>query len=542
MIRGGIAVLLLAAGPFCAHGASVRVIAYDEEGRLLDTPGLLRYISPASPSPEKKAAGLYLMSLDSAPPPGDAAGAARAQKDPRAAPAQGRPWWVHSSTTPQWSWTGAERVRASLPWPVPGDGFSTVDLDGDGSGYGDGGIVFLNEDAAKTAWRRLREAVGFHTDSSTPAYRPSPEFQRLEDRAKEALAAAHRPDDPRMRARLFDKALGEISAAWQKLLFEHGAQAASDPASGGGLRWGLTLDETAADRLPELDLIAARAAASGADWVRLVFRLNPEDFYYERASSFAVYDRIVHAFSSRGVRVMGSVLDSALWPKSLTPEAYVERTRSLVSHYSSTSTGRESPVRSWEVASEPNGDWLGGWRNPLPPETILVALSSAAAEVKRLDPSLETVATLYWWEGTAEDDRHPLFAWLAWSLPQGFGKDIDIVGLSVYPNDNPLGMALDPVWRRLSELFPDKKLMLGGFGFMEKDTLHGYWWLEPGSVWEARKDIMALYTGAACALPGSLGGGFWWQALDQMLSDKKKPQALLQVYGSTIKRLKTPAR
>ncbi|MEK7657561.1 MAG: hypothetical protein AAB412_07365 [Elusimicrobiota bacterium] len=522
MRRSAFAALLLAAWPLQARGESVRVIAYDEGGKLLETQALLKHISPAGAEGAGESAGLYLAGLS---------GAA----------AQGRPWWVRSSTAPQWSWSGAERVRASLPWPVPQDGFSTVRLDGDGSGYADGGIVFLNEDAAKTAWRQFRESLDYRVKSSTPAYRPSPEFRRLEDRAKEAMTQAHRPEDPRLRARLFDQALGDISAAWQKLLFEHGAQAAADPARGAGLRWGLTLDETAADRLAELDFIAERAAASGADSVRLVFRLNPEDFYYERGSSFAVYDRIVRAFSVRGLRVMGSVLDSALWPRSLTPQDYVDRTRNLVSHYSSTSSERAVQIRSWEVASEPNGNWLGGWRNPLPDETILVSVSSAAAEVKRIDPSLETVATLYWWEGTAQDDRHPLFAWLAWSLPRGFGTDIDILGLSIYPNDNPMGIALDPAWRRLSELFPDKKLMLGGFGFMEKDSLHGYWWLEPDSVWEARKDILVLYTGAACALPRSVGGGFWWQALDQMLAEGKKPQALLRLYGSTLKRLKTPA-
>ena len=502
--------------PAQVFAGTVRVAAYDEKGRLLDTPAFLRHIAPAESAKSgvpPKSSGLFLT-------------------DPEGRPAPGRPWWVADSTAPQWRWSGPDRVKVSLPWPVAGDGFSTLELDGDGSGYVDGQTVQLNEDAAKAAWRGFREAFEARSRSFVPRYAPSPAFTKAESKAKAAMTDAQAAPDARKRARLFDKALASIAAAWQAMLFEHGRQAARDPKASASLRLGLTLDETLVDRLSEHAWIIDKLSNSGATWVRLIFRANPDDFLFSQLSSFSLYDAFVKDLVARGIKIVGSVLDSALWPHGLTPQAYVERTRNLASHY-------KDSIRSWEVASEPNGSWLGGYKNPLPDETVLAAVDAAAAEVKRIDPTLETVATLYWWEGTAKDDRHPLFAWLDWSLPKGFGRNVDVVGLSVYPDENPMGLAFDPAFLKLKGRFPDKKLMLGGFGFVEKEELKGYWWLEPGAVGEPRKDIVILYTGASCALPQGVGGGFFFPTLQQMLAPGKKTTPLYGIYRAAIRRIRS---
>lgn len=507
--------LLALLWPAQALAGTVRVSAYDEKGRLLDTTAFLRHIAPAESSKSgvgPESSGLFLTDLEGKPAPG-------------------RPWWVAESTSPQWRWSGPERVKVSLPWPVPGDGFSTLELDGDGSGYIDGQTIPFNEDAAKAAWRGFRKAFEARSRSFSPRYAPGAAFAKAESKAKEAMADAQGASDPRKRARLFDSALCAVAYAWQTMLFEHGRQAAKDPKASASLRLGLTLDETLVDRLSEHAWIIDKLSGSGAGWVRLVFRSNGNDFLFSEPSSFALYDAFVKDAGARGIKIMGSVLDSALWPPGLTPRAYAERTRNLASHY-------KDSIRSWEVASEPNGSWLGGYKHPLPDETVLAAVDAAAAEIKRLDPALETVATLYWWEGTAKDDRHPLFAWLDWSAPKGFGRGIDLVGLDVYPDENPMGLAFDPVFLKLQARFPGRKLMLGAFGFVEKEELAGYWWLEPGAVDEARKDIVILYTGASCALPQGVGGGFFFPTLEQMLAPGRKAMPLYAVYRDAIRRIR----
>lgn len=228
---------------------------------------------------------------------------------------------------------------------------------------------------------------------------------------------------------------------------------------------------------------------------------------------------------------MGSALDSLLWPRAVTPALYQERVRNLVLRF-------KDRIRSWEVASEPNGSWLGGGQ-PLPPGEILEIVRVGAAEAKRIDASLETVATLHWWEGTAPDPRLAALPWLKDAMAKGFGDYVDLVGLSVYPDRHPMGLAFDPVFRRLKRLLPRQRILLGGWSFEDDpERPRGYWWLEPGNVNEARKDLMVLYTGAAAALPSGVGGGFFWPTLSQMMPPEKANTALLRLYQRTTKRMR----
>ncbi|HBL17461.1 MAG: hypothetical protein A2X36_12730 [Elusimicrobia bacterium GWA2_69_24] len=514
---------LLAAGLFFLSAAtcdagSVRVIAFDDDGRLLDTAGLLRYISPAAFSragigPDKS--GLFVSDLD-----GRAAG--------------GRPWWVARSTMPVWAWADAERVRFSLPWPVQKDGFSTALLDARGEGYADDQELLLNEEIAVAAYRRLQESLKERIAEWTPAYAPTKPTTALLERVKKLLADAHAANVRRDRARLFDEALTQIAFAGEQILFEHGHQTVRDPKRGPQLRWGLTLDETVVDNAKEFDWLAKTAAGAGVNWVRLVFRLNGEDFTFAKEKSFSHYDALVAALQRNKIKVMGSILDSMLWPKGVNADLYRERTNNLVFHF-------KDRIPSWEVASEPNGDWHGGTLTPVDEETKLLCIQRAVIEVKRIDPALETVATLHWWEGTASDDRHGLFQWLRWSMPRGFGKGLDVVALSVYPHRHPVGLAFDPAFRELRTLFPGARLMLGGWSFVEEDKLEGYWWLKPGNVGESRKDLLVFFTGAAAAVPDSLGGGFFWPTFPQMLNiEKRKTTALFKIYEKTVERLRAP--
>jgi len=214
----------------------------------------------------------------------------------------------------------------------------------------------------------------------------------------------------------------------------------------------------------------------------------------------------------------------------MTPQVYAQRTKNLVLHY-------QEQIRSWEVGSELNGDWLGGVSAPLTCDQVFHIYSAGAAKIKELDPSLETVATLYWWDGTAPDAGHSLFGWLQRYSRQGFSRNLDVLSLSLQPDDNPVGLAFETIFERVQEVLPDKKLMLGSLGYVDKDKLQGYWWFRPDDVPAAREDLLSFATTASCAMPRSLCGGFWWQTLEQMIPGKGRTTTLYDTYAKTLQRI-----
>ncbi|MBI3297628.1 MAG: hypothetical protein HYZ75_05660 [Elusimicrobia bacterium] len=492
-----------------ARAAVVHIEAYDADGRLMDQAALRRLLDPRGASPT---AGLRLSA------PGGAA-------------LEGRPWWVAGSSSPAWRWESGERMIATLPWPLPRDGYSTVTLDAGGEGYEDGRTLLINEEAARWAYTAMMESLKERGLAWKPPYASSTKAKRLVADAKAAVADATGTAERRKRAARFDEALAAVSLAWQQVLFEHGRQTVADAKRVPALRWGLSLDETVASRVTAFEPLARQLADAGADWVRVVFAVPPKDFVFSRPDSFTLYDELLKALAARKLSVMGSVLDSQLWPAELTPELYAERTRNLVTRY-------KDAVRVWEVASEPNGTWLGG-RRPLADETILLCIQKAVIEVKRVDAGLETAATLHWWDGTAPDDRHGLHDWLAWAKERGFGAGLDSVGLSVYPHRHPLGLALEPAFQSLRRHFPGKTFYLGGWGFGDGTEPPPYWWLGPTDSDAARKDLILLFNGAAPALlPESLGGGFYWGTLEHMLPAGRQPTTLYKLYRRSLKDLR----
>jgi hypothetical protein len=505
------ACLLAAQTP--APGGTVEVVAYDAQGKRLDLEGLLRFIGRA----------------DGQSPP-DPAKAAILAASPDRVPAPVKPRLRQEGSKILLSWEKLPRACFNLPWPVAEDGFSSVSIDGEGSGFSDGDVLHLNEQIAATQYRLLRDSLRKHLSDMQPLYKQDAKSRKKAEEAKNLMAAAHAEKDPAARARAFDKALRATSLAWQKVLIDHGAQIARGEKARDALRFGLTLDEGILGRLDHFRWIVAAIERSGTNWVRLVFRSNPEDFTYSNLRSFNDYDEIVAELRSRGLRVMGSVLDTAQWPRALTPQAYSERAKNLVLHY-------KDQIRSWEVGSEINGDWLGGRQDPLSLDQVYRIYSAAADKVKELDPALETVATLYWWEGTAPDEEHSTLGWLRRRSKEGFGRNLDVLGISLQPDDNPVGMALEPLFERVHQELPDKKLMISSLGYVEGDALKGYYWFDPQDPWSARSDLLTLLTPASCAMPNSLCGGFWWQTLEQMLPGNRKTTSLFKDHAKTLEQL-----
>jgi hypothetical protein len=492
-------------------GGSVKLIAYDAKGKTMDLPRLLAYIGRAD---RKEGAEGDPGFVVTAP---DGLGWAK-------------PTLRQTGSIITLSWPDLSRAVIGLPWPVEDDGFSTVTVDREGRGFSDGDVLYLNEEIALSEYRLFKESWVKHTKDMDPPYEPGPKAKKLAEQAKDSLAEAQASKEGSKRARAFDKALHETALAWEKMLYEHGLQIATNDRTKNTLRFGLTLDESLFQRLDHYQWIIDTIKHSGANWVRIVFRPNPNDFTYAKMSSFNEYDDIVKELRGAGIRVMGCVLDTNQWPSTMTPEIYKERTKNLVLHFSDN-------IKSWEVGTEINGKWLGGSKEPLSPSQVFKIFEAAAAQVKEIEPSLEVVATLYWWDGTAPDEEHTLTGWLTKFTPRGFGRHVDVVSLSLQPEDNPVGLDFEPIFERVRQFLPDKRLMLGSFGYVEQNDVKGYWWLHPSDVDGGRKDLMILYTVASCAVTRSVCGGFWWQTLDQMMPAKKKTTDLFRVYRRTMQQI-----
>lgn len=505
-----LAVFFLAAP---ASAASVKLFAFDEKGRALDAEGLARRLSRADEkAPDLESLPLWAAAIDG--------------KTPRQ-----RVKLSQQGKLVLGSWEKAERVRFELVWPVEEDGYNAVGTDKGGAGFGDGELVFLDEEIAATQYARFRKSWKRRLTDWLPLYKPGKRAKDLAETAQEAMAEAARQKETPERVKAYQKALQHIALAWEKMLFEHGLQHALDERRAPGLRFGLTLDESLLNRLDDLEWIAEAVRRSGADWVRLVFRANPDDFLYASLRSFNEYDGVVDELARNKIKIMGGVLDSTQWPKAMTPEHYAERTKNLVLHY-------RGKISSWEVGSELNGDWLGGVSAPFTIDQVYRTYSAGAAKVKELDPGLETVATLYAWEETAPDREHALSHWVAAQVKRGFGRNLDVVGLSVQPEENPLGMGFERVFDATGDALPRQKLMISSLGYVEKEEVAGYWWLAPDDADGARKDIAILYTTASCAMPRSLCGGFWWQTLEQMLPPgRRKATDLYKVHRRTLDQL-----
>jgi|GEM_PF-1673417 len=511
---------------------SVKLIAYDRSGKVLKLQEFLSFIGRAdraggvgssagagrpdlltagAPAADPQLSGIFV-----APP-----------DDPAAA---SRPVLEQKGELMTLGWEDLPRASLSLPWPVADDGVSTVWADKAGTGFSDGDAVFLNEEIAITQYRRFRESLRKRTADWTPLYKPGAKALKAADLAQSLMSRAHAVKDGGARAQAFDTALAAVSAAWQKMLFEHGLQIARDQKSQGALRFGLVIDESIFQRLDHYEGIIKAIKRTGANWVRLVFRSNPDDFVYGSRRSFNEYDSIVTELRDQKLRIMGTVLDTGQWPRTMTPEVYAQRTQNLVLHY-------KEQIRSWEVGNELNGDWLGGVSSPLTCDQVYRIYSAGAAKVKELDPSLETVATLYWWDGTAPDAEHSLFGWLKRYSRQGFGRNLDVLSLSLQPDDNPVGLAFETIFERAQGELSDKSLMLGSLGYVDKEKLQGYWWLRPDDIPAAREDLLVFAATASCAMPRSLCGGFWWQTLEQMIPSNSRTTGLYHAYAKTLEQL-----
>lgn len=126
-----------------------------------------------------------------------------------------------------------------------------------------------------------------------------------------------------------------------------------------------------------------------------------------------------------------------------------------------------------------------------------------------------TFLTLYWDLGTA-DGPHSTFSWAYRNLTAAARSDIDDVGLSLYPDQMPLGTGFTRVWGALAFAFPHAQVWLGELGYRVPETPRPWWWGPPMDASAGRAAVATFYRGAvASGQPHTGGGTYWWLWLEQ---------------------------
>jgi hypothetical protein len=158
-------------------------------------------------------------------------------------------------------------------------------------------------------------------------------------------------------------------------------------------------------------------------------------------------------------------------------------------------------VDEWEVGNEVNGSWLG--------RDVGAKVAYAADFVKR-HTSARTLLTLYWQLGE-DAPRYSMFTWASRNLSAGTMTDIDDVGISLYPEDHPMGLAFDRALRTLHARFTRQRLLISELGYWSPDLGHTWWWgVRRAPRERGRLAVAELYQSAVLGYPYSGGGTYWW--------------------------------
>lgn len=217
-------------------------------------------------------------------------------------------------------------------------------------------------------------------------------------------------------------------------------------------------------------------------WVRIVFDAD------EPATSYVPMVRAAH---DAGVRVLGQFLDSSEMA-SFPLAQFQERVRTYVATLS---------VEAWEVGNEINGSWLG-------PDAA--EKSRWAADYVKRNTDAVTVLTLYWLLGEDEPEWST-FNWVHTNVDTAWRDDLDMIALSTWVEEHPLGISFDRVFAALARQFPNQQLVVGELGYGSADLEHVWWWGDPADKLGAGRLAVAHdYMTLAADRPWLLGGGYWW--------------------------------
>ena len=203
------------------------------------------------------------------------------------------------------------------------------------------------------------------------------------------------------------------------------------------------------------------------------------------------------AAKARGIKILGEPVDS-YEAKRYTRAQYLARFKQYVDAF--------PQIDAWEAGNEINGSWVGRDMN--------LKVADAAAYIRAKRPGATVYVTLYWQIGT-DYPKWSTFNWVRSNLPASTRANIDVIGLSTYVEDAPMGLAMDQVFNALHKEFPQQKIEFGELDYWLPDTSQAWWAFDnkdPTGI--ARRAVAAQYYSASLGYSYGLGGGYWWNMAD----------------------------
>lgn len=375
----------------------------------------------------------------------------------------------------------AQPVALAFNWPMQNKGYSLLILDNGGSGFTSGATVNFTYQAALDVKRRLDAAV-----AARPDYQASATFQSAYQSAANYIQTANGSSAQAVKGKNGQLALDQLNIAFDALLAEYGPVYAHNQLASQTPWLGVTVD-----RLDNyqgmLDMAASMTQPYG--WVRVVF---------DTGKSAADYAALIRYAKSKGLKVLGQPVDSTYDVDYTSVDAYRQRFVDFLTYYNGTTAPL---IDAWEVGNEVNGSWLT-------PE-IGDRAAAAAQEVRTRQPGAQTVLTLFWQINT-DSLECSMFNWVHAHLNQTVRQNLDVILVSQYAEQAPLGLAFDQVMTTLQAEFPNQQIGLGELGYWVEDQR--YWWAFnqaspiPGGLYATA----AQYYPASLGYAGSVGGVFWW--------------------------------
>ncbi len=264
-------------------------------------------------------------------------------------------------------------------------------------------------------------------------------------------------------------------------------------------RYSVTIDTL--DNLSST-LAAVKATFPSRAMVRIVVDPNVSLDQYQRAIDLA------HSMS---IEVMIELMDSQ-YMASYSLTRYQGRIDQILATL--------KDVDAWEVGNEVNGNWLG----PDVGAKVAYAVNKAASL-----SSAPLYLTLYWQLGE-DDAAHSIFNWVSSNLNSDEMAKISSVGISMYPQEAPLGASFFRVMTTLhSVYFPNQSLYIGELGYGGSGVTGSWWWGSPSVSDTSKAQVASSYLGLLLSLPYSVSSGpFWWYFTEEYATS---PQLLASLHG-----------
>lgn len=408
----------------------------------------------------------------------------------------------------------AQPAALALQWPTT-QGYSLLIVDNGGAGFsGDADRTLnLTYQAALDVKRRLDAAV-----AARPDYVLSNAFLGAYGRADAHLKTARDSSVDAVRGQYGQRALDELVAAQNTMLAEYGVAYARRNLTVRPPVIGVTLDRIDA-YIADLD--RAQRIGGAHTWVRIVF---------DSGRPLADYRPVVRAAKERGLRILGEPIDSyEVAERYGSVASYVARMKQAIDAF--------PEIDAWEAGNEVNGRWLED-ENASTPPTMPQKIAQTVAYLDAKRPRPQVMLTLYWQIGT-DAPEWSTFNWARANLPASVRSKIDVIGLSTYVEDAPLGVAMDQVFQALHAEFPAQRIVFGELDYwLAGDTAQTWWAFDPLDIRKARSALASHYYAAALGYGYSLGGGYWWN----FSGHRADGDPSLDAIEAVVRAATTPAR